>query len=135
MTHLPSETQLRAELEAVPRGERLAWLADLPAARLALFKRLLPAADKKKLNEFIDLRLRERARPSVKSWLADARAGKATSVDAMVDVLREAAERLRPNDRTWLERITTSAPGGNYSRRQCDVIRSLYARYFRHDTD
>ncbi|MCA9296250.1 MAG: hypothetical protein KC983_07020 [Phycisphaerales bacterium] len=135
MTARTTSEKLRDELAAIVAGDRLAYLADLPASRLAEFKRIMPPEDIRALNAFIDRRLRERAKPTVASWLAEARAGRTTSVDAMVDVLREVADRLRPQDATWLKRITEDAPGGNYSRRQAETLRSIYARYFVPHTD
>jgi hypothetical protein len=130
MTARTTSERLRDELAAIPAGERLAYLADLPAHRLAEFKRIMPPPDIRALNAFIDRRLRERAKPTVASWHAEARAGQTKSVDAMVDVLREITDRLRPQDATWLKRITEDSPGGNYSRRQADTLRSIYTRYF-----
>ncbi len=48
----------------------------------------------------------------------------------MVEVLRERADRLRPQDALWLDRITTTASAGSYSKRQEAVIRGIYERYF-----
>ena len=114
----------------MPREERLDYLAALPADRQAKFRRILPREDVKKLNNHIDRMLRRRAAPSREQWLADARAGKASSPDAMVEVLLELGEKLRPQDASWISRITATASAGAYSRRQQDVIRGIYTRYF-----
>jgi hypothetical protein len=122
-----------AALQAIPKADRLDFLAGLPEAEQAAFKRLMAPADIKKLNDHIDRGLRQRAKPSVENWLAEARAGRATSTDAMVDVLKEIETRLRPQDQLWLRRLTESSPGGLFSKRQANVIRSIYRRYFAPD--
>jgi len=114
----------------VPREKRLDYLADLPPDRQTLFKRILPREDIKKLNDHINRLTRKRATPTYETWLADARAGRASSPDAMIEVLRENAARLRPQDSTWITRITDTASAGAFSRRQEEVIRAIYARYF-----
>jgi len=122
--------QLRRELEAIAPAERLDYLASLPPDRLALFKRLLSRDEVRKLNQHIDRVTRRRAKPSYESWLAEARAGRASSPDAMVEALKERADRLRPSDALWIDRITTTASAGSYSKRQEAVIRGIYERYF-----
>jgi hypothetical protein len=126
----PNPDKLRAELEEIPRAERLDYLAALPADRLAAFKRVLSPGEVRKLNQHIDRATRRRAEPTYESWLAEARAGRATSPDAMVEVLRERAERLRPQDALWIDRIATTASAGSYSKKQAAVIRGIYERYF-----
>ncbi|MHC4908566.1 MAG: hypothetical protein ACYTF9_02445, partial [Planctomycetota bacterium] len=107
--------------------QRMDFLADLPRDELAKFKRLLPPEDIKKLNRHIDLRVKQAKRPTVESWLADARAGKATTTEAMVEVLGEITYRLHAQDVTWLRRLKdVAAP----SRKQSDVIRRMYRKYF-----
>ena len=125
-----SRENLRRELEAIPRPERLAYLAGLPSDRLVAFKRLLSRDEVRKLNQHIDRETRRRAKPTYESWLAEARAGRASSPDAMVEVLRECADRIRPRDALWLDRITTTASAGSYSKKQAAVIRGIYERYF-----
>ncbi|MHC4993064.1 MAG: hypothetical protein ACYTGC_18990 [Planctomycetota bacterium] len=122
--------RLSKELEAIPRSERLDFLANLPPDRRARFKRILPREDIKKLNDHLDRLVRKRATPTAETWLAEARAGRASSPDAMVEVLQEQLERLRPQDATWIRRISDTASGGAYSKRQEEVIRAIYARYF-----
>lgn len=122
--------RLLEELQAIPKGERLEYLAGLPTDRRAQFKRILPREDIKKLNDHVDRQLRRRSLPTYESWIADARAGRATTPDAMVDVLLEQPDRLRPQDLTWIRRITETASAGSYSKRQEAVIRAIYARYF-----
>jgi hypothetical protein len=121
---------LRRELEAIPRAERLDWLAGLPRQRQTAFKRILPRDDLARLNRRIDDLERQRRIPTVESWLADARAGRANSPDAMIEVLKEVAGRLRPQDAQWIGRIETTASAGGYSKRQRAVIEGIYARYF-----
>lgn len=122
--------RLRRELEAVPKSERLDYLAGLPAERRLSFKRILPREDIKKLNSHMDRLTRRRATPSYETWIAEARAGRASSPDAMVEVLGEQLDRLRPQDSTWIRRITDTSSGGAYSKRQEEVIRAIYTRYF-----
>ncbi|MHC5003460.1 MAG: hypothetical protein ACYTJ0_10085 [Planctomycetota bacterium] len=122
--------RLLKELQAVPKAERLDYLAGLPPERRAEFKRILPREDIRKLTSHMDRLVRQRSAPSYETWIADARAGRASSADAMVEVLREALDRLRPQDATWIRRITDTSPGGSYSKRQEEVIRAIYARYF-----
>jgi hypothetical protein len=123
-------TRLLEELQAVPRGQRIEYLAGLPPERRTAFKRILPRDDIRKLNDHIDRLRRRRAIPTHESWLADARAGRAASPDAMVEVLREKLDQLRPQDALWIKRITDTASAGSYSKRQEEVIRGIYARYF-----
>lgn len=122
--------RLRAELEAIPKSQRMTYLADLPPARQAAFKRLLSPADIKKLNAHIDGRLKQAATPTHAKWIAEARAGRATSPDAMIEVLRENAARLRPQDAQWIDRIVAGAAGRSFSAKQEGVIRAIYARYY-----
>jgi len=124
---------LRKQLEDLPRTERLPFLAALPRDEQTAFKRLLSPEDRAALNAYIDAKRREAARPTVESWLEEARQGRATSVDAMVDVLTESISRLRETDAVWIRRITADCPGGHYSRRQEEVLRSIYRRYFRRE--
>ena len=121
---------LRRELESIPPGERLDYLANLPPERQNAFKRILPRADLQKLNLHIDRLARQRRKPTLESWLADARDGRASTPEAMIEVLREVSDRLRPKDLEWIQRIETTAAAGGLSKRQQDVIRSIYARYF-----
>ena len=121
---------LRKELEAVPKPDRLDFLASLPPDRQVRFKRILAREDIKKLNSHMDRLVRQRSAPSYEKWIAQARAGCATSPDAMVEVLQEQAERLRPQDSIWISRITETASAGAYSKRQEQVIRAIYSRYF-----
>ena len=74
--------------------------------------------------------MRQAKRPSVESWLADARAGHAATPEAMVEVLREVLDRLRPQDKQWIERIDRTAAAGSFSKRQREVIGAIYAKYF-----
>lgn len=118
------------ELTAVPKEQRLAWLADLPEERRASFRALMAPEDVRKLNQFIAAQAVERKKPTVDSWLADARAGEATSPDAMIQVLREVADRLRPADLQWLDRMERTAAGRSWSRKQSATITGIYRRYF-----
>jgi Mg/Co/Ni transporter MgtE len=121
---------LRQELEAIPREDRLDYLAKLPPDRQARFKRILPKEDLAKLNQHIDRLVRKQRTPTLESWLADARAGRASTPEAMVEVLREVSDRLRPQDAAWIQRIDATASAGGFSKRQRDVIHAIYARYF-----
>jgi hypothetical protein len=121
---------LRKELEAVPKPERLDYLANLPRDRQASFKRILSPEELKKLNEHIDRLVRQRSKPTYETWIAEARAGRASSTDAMIEVLREENHRLRPQDALWISRISETASAGSYSRRQQEVIGAIYDRYF-----
>lgn len=123
--------RLMAELVAQPKERRLDWLADLPRDRLQQYKRILGREDIRKLNEHIDRRIAASKAPTVESWLAEARAGKATSPDAMIEVLREIAPKLRDTDALWVDRIATTAAGRSFSRKQLATLRGIYARYFR----
>ena len=121
------------ELQAIPKPERLDYLARLPEERQRAFKRILPPDDIRKLNDAIT---RAKTKPKVmttEAWLAEARAGKATSVDAMIGVLREIEARLRPQDLQWISRIEETAKGRSFSRKQAAVIERMYRRYFRDD--
>lgn len=122
--------RLIEELTAVPRASRLAWLADLPEERRAAFRAIMPPDDARKLNQYIAAQAAERKKPSVDSWLAEARAGEATSPDAMIQVLREIADRLRPSDLQWLDRIERTAAGRSWSRKQAATVTGIYRRYF-----
>ncbi|MBT8485123.1 MAG: hypothetical protein KJO43_06055 [Phycisphaerae bacterium] len=122
--------RLRRELEAVTPSERLDYLAALPPERQNRFKRILSRDEIKKLNDHIDRLLRQRAKPTYESWIADARAGRASSPDAMIEALRENASRLRPRDAQWIERISETAGGRSFSKKQEAVIRGIYERYF-----
>ena len=122
--------RLREELQAVPKPQRLDFLADLPPARQAVFKRILSREDIRKLNEHLDRRVRTRARPSYEVWIAEARAGRATTPDAMIEVLSESTDRMRPEDAAWIKRITLTASGRSFTKRQEQVIRGIYARYY-----
>lgn len=134
---VPSQPQrtdapsLLRELEGVPREERLAYLAGLPPERQAAFRRIMPRADVEKLNEFIDRTRRQEARPTYDKWIAEARAGRARSPDAMIEVLREVSDRLRPQDALWVSRISDSTTGRSFSKKEAGVIQGIYARYFR----
>lgn len=129
---MPSARErLVADLQAIPREKRMDWLADLPPDRLAEYRRILPRDDLAKLNRHIEGRIRDARRPTLESWKEDARAGRATSVDAMITVLREVRDRLRPTDAQWIDRIEKTAAGRSYSRKQEATIRGIYARYFR----
>ncbi len=122
--------KLIAELQAVPKPERLTWLAALPEQQQRAYKQILPAADVRKLNDTI---IRLRQKPKVMSrevWITEARAGRATSEDAMIEVLREVADKLRPRDAQWISRIESSVAGRSFSRKQAAVIRGIYERYF-----
>lgn len=121
---------LRERLAAIPKNERLDFLANLPREELVRFKRILPKEDLRKLTDHIDRLLRASRKPTLESWLAEARAGRASTPEAMVEVLREAAHRLRPQDAIWLRRIDETAAAGGFSRRQQQVIRGIYERYF-----
>ena len=121
---------LRRRLEAVPPGERLDYLAGLPREELTRFKRILLPEDLKKLMRHIDLLVRQRRTPTVESWLADARAGRAATPEAMVAVLREIVARMRPQDADWIRRMDETAAAGGFSKRQREVIGAIYARYF-----
>ena len=48
----------------------------------------------------------------------------------MIEALLEQFDRLRPQDATWIRRIADTASGSGYSKRQEEVIRAIYARYF-----
>ena len=126
------ETQaLIAEIQAIPKPQRVAYLADLPEARQRALKRILGADDIRKLND--EITRRKTVRPKLQSrdeWLADARAGRASSIDAMIEVLREVREKLRPNDAQWVSRIDETAKGRSFSRKQKAVIEGIYKRYF-----
>lgn len=130
-TSRDEDDALRKELEAVPREDRLDFLAGLPRERQVRFKRILPPGDITKLIEHIDRQVARRAKPSYETWLAEARAGRAANPDAMIEALREIAAKLRPQDAMWISRIADTASAGSYSSRQEQVIRSIYARYFR----
>ena len=106
---MDDDAALRAELEAIARKDRLTYLAGLPAERQMLFRRILPMEDIRKLNQRVDLLERERRKPTLESWLADARAGRAATPEAMVEVLKELADRLRPQDADWIRRIDETA--------------------------
>ena len=121
---------LRRALEAVPPGERLDFLAGLPREELMRYKRILPPDDLKKVNQHSDLLVRRQRTPTVESWLADARAGRAATPEAMVEVLREVLDRLRPQDADWVRRIDETAAAGGFSKRQRAVIGAIYTRYF-----
>lgn len=123
--------RLRQKLQSIPAPERLDFLADLPAAEQVQYKRILGPDDVKKLNAHIDRRRRDAKKVTVESWLAEARAGRATTPDAMVEVLREVFDRLRPQDADWIRRIDATASAGSFSKRQREVISGIYARYFR----
>ncbi len=56
---------LRAELEAIPKGERLDYLAGLPNERRELFARILPPDDRRKLIRRIDLLEKKRREPTL----------------------------------------------------------------------
>ena len=131
MTRDDETARLRKELEAIPREGRLDYLAGLPPERQAPFKRILPREDLRKLNRHIDRLARQRAAPSYEKWIAEARTGRAATPDAMVEALLEVKDRLRPQDATWIDRITDTASAGSFSKRQEQVIRAIYARYFR----
>ena len=124
------DAALRKELEAVPTGKRLDYLAALSPERLREFKRILPQDDVKTLNRHVDLLAAKRKKPTLDSWLADARAGKAATPEAMVEVLREVFDKLRPQDVEWIKRIDATAAAGSFSKRQQAVIRGIYERYF-----
>jgi len=121
---------LMDELAAIPRENRMDWLASLPMERQNRFKAMLSREDVAKLNKHIEFRLREARKPDRESWLAEARAGKATSVEAMMEVLSEVEEKLRDGDAAWIRRLREGSPGGAFSRKQDDTIRSIYRRYF-----
>jgi hypothetical protein len=121
---------LRRELAAIPPDERLDYLAGLPADRQVAFKRILPRADLAKLNAHLDRLARLRRKPTLESWLADARDGRASTPEAMIEVLREMGDKLRPKDAEWIRRIETTASAGGFSKKQQEVIRAIYARYF-----
>jgi hypothetical protein len=118
------------ELAAVPRPERLAWLAGLPDDRLSAFRRILAPADQAKLDALRLAKARAAKQPTLTSWLEDARAGRATTPDAMIEVLLEIRERLRPNDALWVDRIQRSTAGRGYSRKQAALIKGVYERYY-----
>ena len=51
----------------------------------------------------------------------------------MVEVLLENRDRLRPNDREWIEKIDATAAGLvgiAFTPRQSKVIREIYFRYY-----
>ena len=121
------------ELTAVPKHERLRYLAALPEARLRAFKQIMPPADIKKLNDHIDRALKKAAEPSYEKWIAEARAGRASTPDAMIEALREIEGKLKPQDALWVSRITDTASAGGFSRKQTAVITGIYARYFAPD--
>ncbi len=130
---MPSEAERRRmleELAAIPRPERLAWMAALPDERRAAYRRILGPEDRRKLDQLMLARAREARRPSLTGWLEEARAGRATSPDAMIEVLLEIRDRLRPNDARWVDRIRRSTAGRGYSRKQAALIKDLYARYY-----
>ena len=52
--------RLLEELQAIPKSDRLEYLASLPPDRRATFKRVLPREDIKKLNSHIDRLVRQR---------------------------------------------------------------------------
>lgn len=119
-----------AILQSIPAEERLDYLADLPRSEFMRFKRVLSPADLAKVNQHIATRKRDAAKPTLESWLADARAGRASTPDAMIAVLREIQDRLRPQDATWIKRIEDTAAAGSYSQKQRAVIAGIYERYF-----
>ena len=130
---MPSEDEkqrMLAELSAIPRPERLAWLAGLPEDRRSSFRRILPAPDQAKLDAMVLAKVREAKRPTLAGWLEEARAGRATTPDAMIEVLAEIRAKLRPNDALWLDRIQRSTAGRGYSRKQAALVKGIYERYY-----
>ena len=118
------------ELAAVPKPERLAWLSELPDDRLSAFRRILAPADQAKLDALRLAKARAAKQPTLTGWLEDARAGRATTPDAMIEVLLEIRERLRPADALWVDRIQRSTAGRGYSRKQAALIKGVYERYY-----
>ncbi len=126
----PDEAALRERLAAIPRAARLDFLANLPRDEQVRYRRILPPEDVRKLTEHVDRLVRARRRPTLESWLAEARAGRATTPEAMVEVLREAFDSLRPQDAAWIRRMDETASASGFSKRQQQVIRAIYERYF-----
>ena len=126
----PTPDELRSELEAIPREDRLEFLANLPRDRQVAFKRILPPDAIEKLIAHLNRRVQRSKVPSREQWLAEARAGRAASPDAMIEVLLASDTKLRPKDAMWIKRIADTAAAGAFSRKQEEVIRSIYARYF-----
>jgi DNA-binding TFAR19-related protein (PDSD5 family) len=130
---MPGEQEkqrMLAELAAIDRPARLAWLADLPAERRDAFRRILPPADREKLDAVVLAKAKQARQPGPNAWLEEARAGRATSPDAMIEVLLEIRGRLRPNDAVWIDRIRQSTAGRGYSRKQAAVLAGIYERYY-----
>ena len=126
--------KLVAKIKAIENeDEQFNHIYGLSRSDQSELQRVMSPEFRARYHRWVEIKSRKSDVEIREEQLERARQGKAANETDMVEVLLENRDRLRPNDRTWIENIDATAAGLvgiAFTPRQSQVIREIYARYY-----
>ena len=126
--------KLVAQIKAIEgEDDQFSHIYGLTRSDQSELQRVMSPEFKARYHRWVEIKSRKSDVEIREAQLEQARQGKAANESDMVEVLLENRDRLRPNDREWIEKIDATAAGLvgiAFTPRQSQVIREIYFRYY-----
>ena len=126
--------KLVAKIKAIENeDDQFSHIYGLKRSDQSELQRVMSPEFRARYHRWVEIKSRKSDVEIREEQLERARQGKADNETDMVEVLLENRDRLRPNDRTWIENIDATAAGLvgiAFTPRQSQAIREIYARYY-----